>query len=324
MAFGLGFADVACNRRAVYKNGSALMYGSTEDKNFRSVEGIEDHDVNSMFFWNAKNELLAMIVNVSCPSQVVEGLRTVNADYWHSVRELIHKKYGKDVVVLGLCGAAGDMAPRPQYLKNAEARMAKLRGTDRLGEVARRIARAVDETYSAVEKTKTADVPLIHRFAIFDLPQQKVSKKLYEEFKRQAANYDQKRKAAKDRGADGPHVFYNWTNRVVKRYEGQQGVANPTYPIPVHAIRIGQTAICTNPFELYTDFGIEMKSRSRAVQTFIVQLSDSRGFSGYLPSAFAVRGGGYGAIPQSNFVGAEGGHVLVEKTLEMLNPLFSK
>ena len=31
-------------------------------------------------------------------------------------------------------------------------------------------------------------------------------------------------------------------------------------------LRLGDMVICTNQFELYTDFGVQMKARSKAVQ----------------------------------------------------------
>jgi hypothetical protein len=42
----------------------------------------------------------------------------------------------------------------------------------------------------------------------------------------------------------------------------------------------------------------------------------------YLPSERAVKGGGYGAVIQSNVVGPEGGQVLVEETLKILNGMW--
>jgi len=44
-------------------------------------------------------------------------------------------------------------------------------------------------------------------------------------------------------------------------------------PVEIHAIRLGDMAIATNRFELYLDFGIRIKARSKAVQTFVVQLA---------------------------------------------------
>ena len=96
--------------------------------------------------------------------------------------------------------------------------------------------------------------------------------------------------------------------------------------------------LCTNQFELYTDFGIQIKARSKAVQTFVVQLTNGAagltladiegekgkniksGYSGtYLPSERAKKGGGNGAVIQSNIVGPEGGQILDEETLKMID-----
>jgi hypothetical protein len=41
-------------------------------------------------------------------------------------------------------------------------------------------------------------------------------------------------------------------------------------PVEVHVIRLGDMVIATNRFELYLDFGIRVKARSPAVQTFVV------------------------------------------------------
>jgi hypothetical protein len=78
--------------------------------------------------------------------------------------------------------------------------------------------------------------------------------------------------------------------------------------------------ICTNPFELYTDYGIRMQARSKALQTFTVQLV---GPGYYVPTAEAVQGGGYSAIPQSCAIGPEGGQILVDRTVELIDELFS-
>lgn len=83
VGWGLGHAVVAQNRRSLYADGSAQMYGRTNRPNFRGIEGPEDHGVEVLFFWNGDDELIATAVNVACPSQEVEGLSRVNADFWH-------------------------------------------------------------------------------------------------------------------------------------------------------------------------------------------------------------------------------------------------
>lgn len=83
----------------------------------------------------------------------------------------------------------------------------------------------------------------------------------------------------------------------------------------LHVVRLGDVAVATNAFELYTDYGVQMKQRSPALQTFVVQLA---GPGSYLPTARAVAGGAYGAVPQSNKVGPKGGKVLVDRTIEVI------
>lgn len=55
----------------------------------------------------------------------------------------------------------------------------------------------------------------------------------------------------------------------------------------VHVIRLGTVAIATNPFELFLDYGNQIKARSFAEQTFLIQLAC--GTDGYLPTEKAKR-----------------------------------
>lgn len=110
----------------------------------------------------------------------------------------------------------------------------------------------------------------------------------------------------------------NWHWGTVTRYEKQQAGENRTRPVEVHAVRLGQVAFATNPFEYYLDFGIQIKVRSPFIQTFLVQLA---GAGTYVPSPRSVKGGGYGSTPASTPVGPEGGQVLAEETIRMLGSL---
>ena len=93
----------------------------------------------------------------------------------------------------------------------------------------------------------------------------------------------------------------------------------PIYDTEIHVIRLGDVAICTNQFELFTDFGIRIQARSKALQTFIIQLA---GPGTYLPTSKAVVGGGYSAVCQSNSVGPEGGQILVDRTIKLIDDMF--
>ena len=208
-------------------------------------------------------------------------------------------------------GAAGDQSPHLMYSKASEERMRKLRGLSRLDEIARRIVQAWDEAYEGAKQEIHSDVPLIHKVETVKLPLRMVTDEEYADAKQKFATYS----------TDTKNMWRAlWYQKVIDRYASQQsGTAKP-YEMELHVLRLGDIAIGTNPFELFTDYGIQMKARSQALQTFVIQLA---GPGTYLPTERAVRGGGYSAIIQSNTVGPEGGQVLVEKTVGLINELWA-
>ncbi len=309
VAWGLGHAVTGMNRRAVYADGSAVMYGNTQLPEFRGIEGGEDHGVELLYFWDAEKKPLATCVNVACPSQILEHKKQIGADYWHDVREALGASLGGKNRVLGWPGAAGDISPHHIFRKAAEARMLKLRGIPETQEMARRIVREVNEVGDLVKNDAHTDVIFHHLVQNLDLPVRKVTVEEVEEAKRKVEELKKKE------GEQGVRI--GWMGRVIDRFNNQD--KNSTYPTEIHVLRIGDIVIVTNPFELFQDFGIQIQGRSKALQTFVVQLT---GPGTYLPTQRAVNGGGYSAIIQSNQVGPEGGQVLVEKTVEMINSLF--
>ena len=310
VGWGLGQAVIAHNRRALYADGHAQMYGRTNTKDFRGIEGYEDHGLEVLFFWNNKQELIATAINVACPSQAVEGRRAVNADFWHPVREALQAKYGENLHVLGWTGAAGDHVPRPMYRKKAEERMRKLRGLTLLEELARRIVTGWEEAYAGARQEKHSDAVLSHKFKKIKLPLRTVTEEDYKRVKAEVSAY------AKD-----PSKVWikNWKQSVLDRYDRQQSGTSQPYEMELHTIRIGDIAIATNEFELFNDFGTQMKSRSPALQTFVIQLC---GAGTYIPNKRATLGGSYSAVIESNLVGHQGGQILTEKTIESINELF--
>ena len=320
VTWGLSHAVVAYNRRAIYADGSSRMYGRTNGPEFRGLEGYEDHDIGTLFFWNKTGTLVAIAVNVSCPSQEVESGRAVNADFWHPVREALQDRYGPDVCVLGMCGASGDQSPHLMYRKAADERMRRLRGLNRVDEISRRVVRAVDEAYEVVKDDRHADVPVVHKVETVQLPMRLVTEAEYAEAK---AGYDQAAaKIEKDpKAVVREHRRMKWYEVTLKRFEKQKTEARPTLAMELHVLRIGDAVICTNQFELFTDYGIRIKGRGKAEQTFVVQLV---GPGTYLPTAKAVRGGHYSAIVHSSHVGPEGGQVLVDRTVELIDAIWAK
>jgi len=289
------------------------MYGPTNRRDFRSIEGYEDHGVDMLFFWDGQRALKADGICLACPSQEVEGRSTVNADFWHDVREQLRAKYGRGLCVLGWAAAAGDQSPHVLWYKAAEERMRRLRGLTRTQELARRIVAAVDDTIDLARKDIRPAPPFIHRVLDLKLHARKITERDVAQAKaRLEALRKKKNLTPRDRAA-----LYR-DPRIIEQFERQK--TDPYYPVEVHVIRLGDVAIATNPFELYLDYGIRIKARSRAVQTFLVQLACGAGL--YLPTPKAIRGGHYSTTLHTAPVGPEGGRELVEHTVAAINALW--
>ena len=327
VAWGLGHAVVGRNRRAVYADGAAKMYGKTDDPQFRQIEGYEDHGVHVLCFYDAQKRLKAAAITLACPAQSVGGSK-LSADFWHDARRLLRERHGENLCVLGFCSPAGDQSPSILYRKAAEARMDKLRGLTHTEDLGRRIADAFDDVARVIAKDIRADVPLVHRVRQIEAPARLVTEAEYAVAKKVCDGIDAKPKREK---ADA------WTRHlyalVADRYLAQQKGERKAYAMELHVLRLGDVAIATNPFELYLDYGVQIQARSPAVQTFLIQLATSgRQHAYYLPTPRAVAGGtlndkpftNYSATVATNLVGPEGGQALVDRTVELIDSLWSE
>ncbi len=318
VTWGLSHAVVGYNRRAVYADGSAQMYGATNLAAFRNLEGFEDHDVDLLFFFDESAQLSAIAINLACPAQEVESRSTIHADFWHPVRQQLQRRFGEELCVLPWIGASGDQSPHLMYRLAADERMRKLRGLDRTDEIARRVVRAVEDAYEVVKQDRHADVAFMHRVENLQLPMRLVTEAEYAEAKEICERIGTEL-AGDPTLADREFMRLMWYGKTVSRFEVQRSNPDPIFPMELHAVRIGDVVICTNPFELFTDYGIRIKARSKAVQTFVVQLA---GRGTYLPTEKAIRGGHYSAVVHSSHVGPEGGQILVDRTVDLINSMW--
>lgn len=313
-SWGLTHAVVGYNRRSAYFDGTALMYGGTYFPGFAGIEGYEDHDVNTLFFWNAKQELIATGVSVACPAQKTENGTAVNADYWHEVRLALKKKFGNKLCVVGWIAAAGDQSPHVMYRHKADVRMHTLSGRKPMEEIGRRISNAVVEAHDIVKNDQRKQMPLVHKHEDLLLPMRMVTRKEYLDLIKNRDDLAAKI-AGDNKLAEKLNVDMHFSARIARRYEDQQQGKQLILPTEIHIVRVGDIVICTNPFEMYTEYGIRIQGRSKALQTFVVQLA---GEHSYLATEKAIKGGGYSAMVSSTPVGAEGGQMLVDRTVDLI------
>ncbi len=94
----------------------------------------------------------------------------------------------------------------------------------------------------------------------------------------------------------------------------------PTTRVLIQTVRIGDLAICTLPFEVFVEIGLELKDESPAADTFVVSLAN--GGYGYLPTPEQHQFGGYETWLSTNKVQKDASVILVDNLLEMLDEMF--
>lgn len=327
ISFGIGLAVIGTNRRICYRDGSVVMYGDTSDKEFANLEGDCDHNVNLLFTYDQSHELTGMVVNIAAPSQVNESHYEISADFWHETRCEIKKRHGDKIYILPQCSAAGDQCPRTLITPAPHRRMLELKyDTDietawRI-EIANRLANAVDEVLPLASKDIRDKAILKHENIKLKLPLWKLTEEHLElakkEMRVQQEKLDQLKENLLDVDYSSTYARVTYFRNIIERFEQQSD--GDEFPAEINITRLADIAFATNQFELLLDFGRRIKTRSYALQTFLVQLT---GRGTYLAPHRSC-GSGYGASPMDGEVGPDGGDSLVEQTIERINAMFSE
>jgi hypothetical protein len=315
MSAALGHVVVAHNRRAVYTDGTARMYGDTADPAFSHIEGVSDHSLDVLFFWRDDQQLEGVAINVYCPAQEVEGEQCLSADFWYDTRTMLRDKYHDQLHVLPLIGAGGDQSPHLLWDKQAEAASRRRKGLTSRQEIARRIVAAVDAVLDESRRAIQTEIVFQHRAEDVPLPVWRVS----DEQVAEAKSVFESGRARTEELSSPDYINWRVSRTLIARDAHQ--VHHPCYDAELHLVRLGDLAIATNPFELYTDYGVRIKARSPAAQTMVVQLTAD--CAAYLPTPRAVAGGGYSARIVDGVVGPAGGDTLVDQTVRILGELWT-
>lgn len=332
-ACAFGRAAVGMCRRVCYDDGSAKMWGDSNSANFTELESGNDSGIEMLFTYNLDKKLTGVIANVACPAQVLEHQSFISSDYMGKVRERIQAKYGKEVGFLGLISPAGDMCPRdlvrwvdaeiklndPNIFREkiiprrADPSMFDIAGCEK---VARRVS---DEIFYELDDVKeyVSDTVLTHKTMTVDLPVRRVTIEERDRAEAAITAYFDKHTGDVNFEDNARLQIHSGT---ISRFEFQK--ENNIYDVEIHVARLGDIAFATNPFELFLNYGNQIRARSLAKQTFLTQLCC--GSYGYLPTEKAESGSHYSAFVSSGTTGHVGGDMLVRKTLKEINEMFAE
>ena len=302
IGWGKGTAQIGFNRRLCWADGSHTMHGDATRKDFSGLEGPDDPQHLALFAADNDGKLIAVLYHNTTHPTLFYATGIFSADFPGEARGILRKELG-DVPVLYLNGAQGDISMQDMLHPRKESRQQKL---SRIGRM------VADETLRLVKSVEYHAHPLLgHTFE--DL---KVNVRLP-----QPERLDEARKvlARIDAGEDirGMQMIMAFGAVHLQELYGE----NPVDTLPVHAVRIGDVGLVTQPCELYCQFGLDIKRRSPAPITAVVGLAD--GFCGYCPTVYSILGGGYSGEPLSwTRLEPNAGYLIVESAGPMLNRLW--
>ena len=106
----------------------------------------------------------------------------------------------------------------------------------------------------------------------------------------------------------------------VERFQ-EEAKESQTYQTDVAALRLGDSALVGLSGEMFVEFQLMIKERSPFPKTYVSSYTND--YAGYVATRKAFNGGSYEVWPTLNArIGREGGYVMVEKALELLQELY--
>jgi len=306
IGWGLGEARLGYNRRCCWADGSHSMYNPEGREDFTGLEGPDDPSHLALFACDPDGKPIAVLYNNTAHPTAFYGRDQFSADFPGAVRAHLREEFG-DIPVLFLNGAQGDIC-RQVSVPGQGQRLTGEQTVLHYGHV------AAGETMRLFHETELHDdVPLAHAWEDLQLTVQLPDPERLEWAHGVLARMD----AGEDvRGMEG---ILAWG---VVSLQEEHGDA-PTDTVAVHALRIGDVALATQPFELYCQFGLDIKRRSPFDITGVCSLADGHG--GYCPTMYGIIGGGYSGEPiQWRRFAPETGYLVVDEACRLLYSLWTE
>ncbi len=230
-----------------------------------------------------EGEALAIVASFACHPTSMSGHTLLwNTDFPGPLREAVEHEYpGASCIYLQ--GCAGDVAPWDHWFGNAGARPQTFANRDALG---RSLAQAVLAALAGI--TTAGDVRVAARSTTLDLARRRLPWPSGEVAAVAAELRDATEPSYAERWPDEVHSAASGTEYALAYQKGaaamyadMQSRQGEPLRAELQAIAIGDAVLVSNPFELFSGPGTEIRDRSPFRTTFVLGYSNE--YLGYLP-----------------------------------------
>lgn len=265
------------NRRLTWADGKHTMFGNPNRSDFNGLEGPNDHQHTVIFAEDLKGDLISILYNNTSHIPIYYGSGIFSSELPGEVRKTIRNLGHENLPVLFINGAQGDISLGDQLNPISETKEEKMKRYTKL---------VVEKTMDLYDEATFYSDPLLKHLH-HDL---KVGVRLPS-----TEQLIEGRKVLK-KIDDGENIRGMEMIMAFGPVYLQEKYGNsPFETIPIHAIRIEDLALVSQPCELYSQFGLDIKQRSPFAGTAVLGLAD--GYVGYCPTIYGVLGGGYTGAP---------------------------
>jgi hypothetical protein len=255
---------VAFNRRFRMKNGLTFTHPGKRNPDIVEPAGPMDPEVGVIGAWDNTGKLLGCVVNYA--NHGTTGASGWSANWIYYMEQIIRGSMGDEVIVVFLNGDCGDITQVDNLSPYPNIDGPVVGG--RVG------AEAVKVLLS------------MHRGSLSPLD----AKAKVWNIRRRAPN-PEKVKRCLEEGRKNPDRVPTWTKETLML--DALIASEPEVEVEVQAIQVGPAVFVTNEAEMFVEYGLELKQKSRFEFTFPVELAN--GCVGYIPTQEAMghHGGGY-------------------------------
>ena len=302
LGIGWGFeGKLSFNRRFVMRDGTALMHPPVGSTDILYQEGATDPEVGVIVARDEAGQALGYWVNFACHATVSDRPTEISADFPGALSAEMKRRHGDDVVTLFANGCCGNLCQidvfDPDRPRSGDE-LLELMGTRLADDVQRSEAEMESSDKLALDaRSQPISIPLRH---------------ISEETVAHA------HEVLEDRDAYD-HKEIKYAEMVLELMEEKR--ARPLIPGEIQAFRLGEVGVVMLPGEIFVEHGLEIKLRSPARRTFVVELAN--GIMGYVPTRQAFEGGGYEQrLGNNSKLAPVAGEYMVEVSCALLDSMF--
>jgi len=300
LGFGSG-SEPRCvfNRRFRMKDGTVRMNPGVLNPDIVETVGPTDPEVGVLCLREADtHELIAVVANYALHYVGGGDGLAISADYFAAFGRAIQRMMGRDFVAIMANGCCGDVNNVNFYEKTPERKP-----YEQMEKVAATIAAEAVKTISMMSFTRECTLAVANDFI------------------QATVRHPSAEQMAEDRRRLEADDFETERDKTYARERLLVAEEPKEIPVQVQAMRMGGLALVAWPGEMFCQLGLDVKRRSPAATTFVVELAND--YIGYVPTRAGHDHGGYETwLARSAKVASGSGEAMVESASGLLARLF--